>query len=128
VLSHIWSPLTPGGGSILGGYTGTAAGTLPSLTGSASGSHGYLGIAAGVLPSLVGAASGSFGFFGTGAGTLQSLTGSASGDDRWQRSVSVAVQAAWAPSVLEDPTATWTRSVEQNFSDNPPTWTKVHNP
>jgi hypothetical protein len=62
-----------------GSVTGEGAGTLPSLTGAASGSPIVTGTAAGTLPSLTGAAAGSPIVSGTAEGTLPSLTGAAAG-------------------------------------------------
>jgi hypothetical protein len=57
--------------------TGSAAGTLPSATGAAAGSPVVSGSAAGTLSSTTGAASGTPVITGTGAGTVPSVTGSA---------------------------------------------------
>lgn len=59
--------------------TGTGAGTLAALSGSAAGARGETGAAAGLVASLTGSASGARGEAGTIAGALAPVTGSAVG-------------------------------------------------
>lgn len=59
--------------------TGTAAGTLGALSGTAAGAVSDTGTAAGTLGALSGVATGSVSDTGTAAGTLGALTGTATG-------------------------------------------------
>lgn len=59
--------------------TGTGAGSIASLTGTASGVHGVAGTGAGAIQALAGAATSAHGVAGTAAGLIEALTGAASG-------------------------------------------------
>ncbi|HEY1177712.1 MAG TPA: discoidin domain-containing protein [Phytomonospora sp.] len=74
--------LTVPGGSTGGGVTGSVAGTLPALTGSASGAvaTSTTGTVAGTLPALTGSATGDSITTGASDGTLPALTGSVLAD------------------------------------------------
>lgn len=69
-------------GSVVGNYAGTAAGSLQAIVGSASGTFtaaGFTGTAAGVLQAITGSASGVLAYSGTASGALAAITGSATG-------------------------------------------------
>lgn len=62
-----------------GSASGSAAGTLQSVTGSSSGVLKYTGAGEGTLSAVTGSSSGFVGISGSAAGTLQAATGSSSG-------------------------------------------------